>query len=50
MVAFPIGRFVASANEQTMSMIGNSSLQQAERAMVLASIMDRAVSVCNFDS
>ncbi len=49
MVVFPIGRLVASANEQTMSMIENSSLQHAERAMILASIVDRAVSVCNFD-
>jgi hypothetical protein len=49
MVVFPIGRLVATANEQTMSMIGNSSLQHAERAMISASIMDRAVSVCNFD-
>ncbi len=49
MVLFPIGRLVATANEQTMSMIENSSLQHAERAMILASIMDRAVSVCNFD-
>ncbi len=32
MVVFPIGRLVASANEQTMSMIGNSSLQQADKS------------------
>jgi hypothetical protein len=49
MVLFPIGRLVASANKRTMSMMGNSSLQHAEKAMILASIMDRAVSVCYFD-
>jgi hypothetical protein len=32
-----------------MSMMGNSSLQHAERAMILAFIVDRAVSVCNFN-
>ena len=47
MVIFLIERLVASANEQTMSMIGNSSLQHAERAMILASIVASAVSVCN---
>ncbi len=36
MVIFPIGKLVAPANEQTMSMIGISSLQHAERAMILA--------------
>ncbi len=35
MVVFAIGILVATANEQTMSMIGNSSLQHAERAMIL---------------
>jgi hypothetical protein len=35
-IIFPIGRFVALANKQTMSMKGNSSLQQAERAMISA--------------
>ncbi len=49
MVVFPIGRLVASANKRTMSMMGNSSLQHAERAMISASIVDRAVTVCNFD-
>jgi hypothetical protein len=49
MVVFLIGRLVASANEQTMSMKGNSSLHHAERAMIFASIVDRAVSICNFD-
>ncbi len=49
MVVFPIWRLVASANKQTMLMMGNSSLQHAERAVILASIVDRAVSVCNFD-
>ncbi len=48
-VVFPIVRFMASAIKQTMLMIGNSSLQQMNRAMILASIFDRAVSVCNFD-
>jgi hypothetical protein len=45
MVVFPIGRLVATDNELTISMIGNSSLQQAGRAMISASIVDRAVSV-----
>ncbi len=49
MVIFPIGRLVASANEQTMLMMGNSSLKHAERAMILASIVDRTVSVSNFN-
>ena len=51
MVVFPIIRLVAFANERTMLMIGKSSLYQAERAMILASIInrDRAVSVCNFN-
>ena len=35
--------------ELTMSIIGNSSLQHAERAMISASIVDRAVSVGNLD-
>ncbi len=49
MVVFPVGQLVASANKQTMSTIGNSSLQQAGRAIISASIMGRAVSLCNFD-
>ncbi len=49
MVVFSIRKLVASANEKTMSMMGNSSLQlqHAKRAMNLASIIDRAVSACN---
>jgi hypothetical protein len=35
--------------ELTMSIIGNSSLQHAERAMILASIIDKAISVCSCD-
>jgi hypothetical protein len=34
------GRLVASAIERTMSMMGNSSRQHAERAMILVSIVD----------
>ena len=51
MVVFPIKRLVDLANEQTMIMMGSSSLQQPERAMILASIInrDRAVSVCKFN-
>jgi hypothetical protein len=47
MVVLPIGKLVALANEQTMSMMGNSSLQHADSAIISASIVDRAVSVCN---
>ena len=49
MVVFPIKRLVDLANEQTMIMMVSSSLQQPERAMILASIINRAVFVCNFD-
>jgi hypothetical protein len=35
---------VALANERTMSMMGNSSLQHADNAIISASIVDRAVS------
>ena len=51
MVVFPIIRLVAFANERTMLMIGKSSLHQSEKAMILASIInrDRAVSVCNLN-
>ncbi len=49
MVVFPIGRLTDFVTELTMSIIGNSSLQHAERAIILASIVDRAVSVCNLD-
>jgi hypothetical protein len=47
--SFPIGSWTDFVTELTMSIIGNSSLQHAERAMILASIVDRAVSVCNLD-
>jgi len=49
MVVLPIGSLTDFVTELTMSIIGNSSLQHAERAMVSASIVDRAVSVCNLD-
>ena len=45
MVVFPIGSLVASAIKRTMSMMGNSSLQYAERAMISFSIVDRVVSL-----
>ena len=44
-----IGRLTDSVRDLTMSMIGNSSLQQADRAMILASIVDKAISVCSLD-
>jgi hypothetical protein len=47
--SFLIGSWTDFVTELTMSIIGNSSLQHAERAMILASIVDRAVSVCNLD-
>jgi hypothetical protein len=40
-------KLVASANEQSMSMMGNSSLHHAEIAMISVSIVDRAVFLCN---
>jgi hypothetical protein len=40
MVMFQIGRIAAYANKRTMSMNENSSLQQAKRAMILASIVE----------
>jgi len=49
MVVFPIGSLTDFVTELTMSIIGNSSLQHAERAVILASIVDRAVSVCSLD-
>ena len=49
MVVFPIGSLTEFVTELTMSMIGNSSLQHAARAMISASIVKRAVSVCSFD-
>ena len=49
MVVCPKRKLVASANKQTMSMMGNSSLQHADNAIISASIVDRAVSVCNLD-
>ena len=47
--SFPIGSWTDFVTELTMSIIGNSSLQHAEKAMNLAFIVDRAVSVCNLD-
>ena len=49
MVVFQIKRLMAFANKRTMIMMVSSSLQQPERAMFLASIINRAVFVCNFD-
>ena len=49
MVILPIGSLTDFVTELTMSIIGNSSLQHAERAIISASIIDRAVSVCNLD-
>ncbi len=49
MVVLPIGKLVALANEQTMSMMGNSSLQHADSAIISASIVDKAAFVCNLD-
>jgi hypothetical protein len=49
MVVFPIGNLTDFVNELTISIVGNSSLQHAERAIISASIVDRAVSVCNLD-
>jgi hypothetical protein len=49
MVVFPIGSLTDFVTKLTMSIIGNSSLQHAERAIISASIVDSAVSVCNLD-
>jgi hypothetical protein len=49
MVVLPIGSLTDFVTELNMSIIGNSSLQHAERAMISASIVDRAVSVCSLD-
>ena len=46
MIVFPIGSLTDFVTELTMSIIGNSSLQPEERAIISASIVDRAVSVC----
>jgi hypothetical protein len=43
MVVFTIGRLTDFVKELTMSMNRKSSLQQAERAMISASIVDKAV-------
>jgi hypothetical protein len=47
--SFLIGSWTDFVTELTMSIIGNNSLQHAEKAMILASIVDRAVSVSNLD-
>jgi hypothetical protein len=49
MVDFLIGRLTDFVKELIMSMIEKCSLQQAERAMTLSSIVDKAISVCSFD-
>jgi hypothetical protein len=49
MVVFPIGSLTVFITELTMSIIENSSLQHADRVMILASIGDRSISVYSFD-
>ncbi len=49
MVVFTIGNWTEFITELTMSIIGNTSLQHADRAMILASIVDRDVLICSFD-
>jgi hypothetical protein len=49
MVILRIESLTDFVTELTMSIIGNSSLQHAERATILASIINRAVSVCSLD-
>ena len=48
MVVCSIGSLTEFVTELIMSIIENSSLQHTARAMILASIIVRAISVCSY--